>query len=96
MRSDIKMHYNIKLFEELETDTNIGWWNYHREKVNEAIRMVNNWQINHKQDRYEAELVIAKVNSIRRWSKEECDEKLSGWQLEILDEIENHVKEVIN
>jgi hypothetical protein len=89
------MYYNIKLFEELDTDTNIGWWNFNREKVNEAIRLCNDWQINHRQDRYYATLVLAKIQSIRIWNKDRCNDDLSDWQLEILDEIEKHVKSVI-
>lgn len=89
------MHFNIKLFEELETDTNIGWWNHNRAKVNEAIRLCNEWQINHRQDVYFAELVLAKVKSIKAWSEDKGNSELSEWQIDILDEIEKHVNSVI-
>lgn len=90
------LQYNIKLFEEIDTDTNISWWNENREKVNTAIKMCNDWQINHRQDRYFAELTLAKINSIRVWNNDRGDSELSDWQVEILDEIEEHIKSVLS
>lgn len=89
------MQYNIKLFEELDTNTGIDWWDTNREKVNEAIRMCNEWQINHRQDRYYAELVLAKINSIRVWNDDRASSNLNDWQIELLNTIEDHVNSVV-
>lgn len=89
------MQYNIKLFEEIDANTSIEWWNENRTKVNEVIRMCNNWAIYHRQDRYYAELVLAKIESIRKWNKDRGDKHLSDWQLKILADIKSHVIGVI-
>lgn len=89
------MEYNIKLFEELEVDTDISWWNENRSKINEVIKLHTNWQLKHRQDRYYAELVIAKVESVRVWNEDKGNGKLSDWQVEILDDIKTHVEEVL-
>lgn len=89
------MQFNIKLIEKLETDTGIEWWNVNREKINEVIELHSDWQINHRQDCYRAELVLAKVKSVRKWSEDRGSKELGGWQIEILNEIEEHVESVI-
>ena len=88
------MKYNIKLMEELDIDTPIEWWNENRRKINEVIRMFNEWQIDHRQDEYNAELVLAKVKSLRDWNKS-GNKEFNDWQIDILDNVENHVVKVI-
>ncbi|NUJ17429.1 hypothetical protein FKN04_12670 [Bacillus glycinifermentans] len=90
------MEYNIKLIEELDTNTNIEWWNDNRKRINQVIKLFNDWQIEHRQDSYFGHLVLAKVNTLREWNKDEGDSGFNDWQLEILDEIEQHVKEVLD
>jgi hypothetical protein len=90
------LQYNIKLFETIKEDTGISWWDENRRKINEVIKMCNDWQIEHRQDRYYAELTLARINSIKAWSSDQDNRELSGWQIEILDEIEEHIREVLS
>jgi hypothetical protein len=74
----------IKLLEELETDTGIGWWDANRRKLNEVIQCFNDWQVKHKFDSFEKDVLLARINACRRYGEENS---FSGWQYELLDEM---------
>ncbi|WP_336761529.1 hypothetical protein [Paenibacillus sp. USHLN196] len=83
---------NFKLIEELDTDTDIDWWNSNRERVNLVIRSFNDWQTTHRFDDWEGKVVIAKAEACERYG-ERYD--FSSWQFEILDDIKEFVRSSI-
>ncbi|MBD8839446.1 hypothetical protein IFU39_16660 [Paenibacillus sp. CFBP 13594] len=83
----------FKLIEELDTDTEIDWWNSNRERVNAVIRVFNDWQTVHRFDEWEGGVVIAKAEACERYG-ERYD--FSGWLYEILGDIKDFVKSSID
>ncbi|PYE51597.1 hypothetical protein HUB98_06160 [Paenibacillus barcinonensis] len=83
----------FKLIEELDTDTDIDWWNSNRERVNTVIRVFNDWQTIHRFDQWEGKVVIAKAEACERYG-EQYD--FSRWQYEILGEIKEFVRNNID
>jgi hypothetical protein len=79
---------NIKLIEELDINTDIEWWNNNRKRLNKVIYAFNEWQTIHKFDKFEKEVVIARVKACREYGEEH---EFSNWQFEILDDIENWI-----
>jgi len=75
----------VKCMEELDENTPIGWWNENRRKINEIIRLYNEWQTVHHFDRYQKEIVKGRSLALKKWAEEGSE--FSDWQIEILDEI---------
>ncbi|PZT57460.1 hypothetical protein [Paenibacillus silvae] len=84
---------NFKLIEELDTDTDIDWWNSNRERVNAVIRAFNDWQTIHRFDQWEGKVTIAKAEACERYGE---SHDFSGWQYEILEEIKEFVRNNID
>ena len=77
--------------EELDVaDIDIEWHKINRTKINEIIKLFNNWQVN-KFDDFEREILIARIKSLRRWG-ETAD--FADWQFDILTEMEDHIEKV--
>ena len=81
----------IEYIEELDEDTNIGWWNTNRKKLNSVIQIFNDWQIKHRFDEFEKEVLIARIKACRKYGD---NNDFSDWQYEILDDMEKFIVEV--
>lgn len=80
----------VYLIEELDVDTGIDWWDGNRRKLNSVIKMFNEWQTIHKFDEFEKEVVLAKINAVRKWG---CGyNSFSDWELDLLNEMENYIE----
>jgi hypothetical protein len=84
------MGVKIYLMEETEPNTEISWWNTNREKLNSVIRSFNDWQIVHRFDDFQREVVKAKIDSCRRWGH---NNEFSDWQFDELREMEEFIQE---
>ena len=80
----------IEYIEELDEDTNIGWWNTNRKKLNSVIQIFNDWQIKHRFDEFEKEVLIARIKACRKYGD---NNDFSDWQYEILDDMEKFIAE---
>jgi len=81
----------IEYIEELDTDTGIGWWDTNRIKINSVIQIFNDWQVKHKFDEFEKEVLIARIKACRKYGD---NNDFSDWQYEILDDMEKFIVEV--
>jgi hypothetical protein len=81
---------DIKLITYLDTDTSIDWWNGNRKRLNEVIERFNKWQTDYRFDQWEMKVVKAMIVSCRKYGEKN---NFSDWQFEILDEIEEFIKE---
>lgn len=80
----------IEYIEELDEDTNIGWWNTNRKKLNSVIQIFNDWQIKHRFEEFEKEVLIARIKTCRKYGD---NNDFSDWQYEILDDMEKFIAE---
>ena len=78
----------IKLIEELDTDTAISWWNTNRKKINSVIQHFNDWQIKHQFEDFEKQILIARIKACREYGQEN---DFSDWQYEIMDNMEKFI-----
>jgi len=82
------MSKKMYLLEEIEVNTNIDWWNRNREKLNNVIRKYNNWQTIDKFDEHEKDVVLAMIDSCRRFGE---DNEFSDWQFDILIDMKKFI-----
>lgn len=80
----------IKLMELVNANTDIDWWDRNRERLNEVITLFNDWQIKHRFDAWEKEILVAKLKLCREFGE---NNTFSDWQFEILDDMETFIKE---
>ena len=78
----------IKLMETLETDTGIIWWDRNRNRVNEVINAFNDWQLIHRFNEFEKEVIKAKIKLCYKFGEEN---NFSDWQFELLDEMKQFI-----
>ena len=79
----------IKYIYELETNESIEWWNHNRSKINEVIKLFNEWQTEHDFDRKHKKILLARVEALKEYGKENS---FSEWQFEKIKEMEDHIK----
>ena len=82
------MKRKIYLIEEIEVNTDIDWWNRNREKLNNVIRKFNNWQTIDKFNEHEKDVVLAMIDSCRRFGE---DNEFSDWKFDILIDMKKFI-----
>lgn len=82
---------NIKYLNELETDTTINWWNSNRIKINDVIKIFNEWQTEHDFSEKHKKILLARIEALKEYGK---DHSFSEWQFIIINEMEEHIKKV--
>lgn len=83
----------IKLIREIDENVSIEWWKRNRQEINTIIRMFNDWQIDKQFDKFHGEVVKAKANLLKDNSE---DLSMSDWQIEILNQIIEHIETISN
>ena len=81
----------IKYLYELDADKSIKWWNDNRAKINDVIRLFNEWQIEHTFDEKQKKILLARIEVLKEYGNEHS---FSEWQFEMIDEMEAHIKKV--
>lgn len=86
----------LHLINNVDENTGISWWDENRKKLNELIRDFNDWQIVHRFDMWQLKILEAKIDMVKRYSDEAGDASFSEWQLDIIKEIEDHIRYIKN
>ena len=79
--------------EELDPMTDdVRWHQVNRRKINEGIRMFNQWQIGGFDD-FKKEVLLARIKSLRTYGE---TSDFADWQFDILNEMRSHIQEISN
>jgi len=79
----------IKYLYELETSDPIEWRNDNRKKINEVIRLFNEWQIEHDFAEKQKRVLLARIEALKEYGKEHS---FAEWQFATITEMEDHIR----
>lgn len=82
----------IKLMEMVDQNTGISWWDVNRKRLNEVMTAFNEWQVKHRFDSFELEVLTARLKLCREFGD---DNNFSDWQYALLDEMEEFISEYL-
>ena len=81
----------IKYLYELGTDEPIKWWNDNRSKINDVIKLFNEWQTEHSFSEKQKEILLARIEALKEYGREHS---FAEWQFAAITEMEDHIKKV--